>query len=78
MASKVFRGMLFDIDENPGSPKKGTRDNPIKVERFSNVSLEQVKAFYKVMNYRRVSHSVVLDLWTTKLTRGWHWQGFRC
>ncbi|KAG8921497.1 hypothetical protein FRC01_000222 [Tulasnella sp. 417] len=53
MASEVFRDML--TDEHLGSPKEGTQENPIRMERIGNINirLSKVKAFYKVLNCRR-------------------------
>lgn len=60
MTSEVFRDML--TDQHLGSPKEGTEENPIRIEKISSVSLSQVKAFYKVLNCRSVVHSFVILL----------------
>ncbi|KAG8944116.1 hypothetical protein FRC04_002154 [Tulasnella sp. 424] len=65
MASEVFRDMLND--EHLGSPREGTEENPIRMEKISQVSLSQVKAFHKVMNCRSVFCSGIAEFWSTML-----------
>lgn len=76
MASEVFRDMLSD--KHLGSPKEGTEENPIRMEKISNVSLSQVKAFYKVINCRSVLHFDLAKFWRTMLIQGILRKAFRC
>ncbi|KAG9022360.1 hypothetical protein FS837_006425, partial [Tulasnella sp. UAMH 9824] len=73
MASEVFRDML--TDEYLGSPKEGTQENPIRIEKISRVSLSQVKAFYKIMNCRRFDAEPTLSTkqWSEALQLATTW-----
>ncbi|KAG9027741.1 hypothetical protein FS837_004182 [Tulasnella sp. UAMH 9824] len=76
MASEVFRDML--TDEHLGSPKEGTEENPIRIDKISQVSLSQVKAFYKVLNCRRFDAEPALTIvqWCEALQLATTW-GFQ-
>ncbi|KIO22962.1 hypothetical protein M407DRAFT_244965 [Tulasnella calospora MUT 4182] len=73
MASEVFRDML--TDEHLGSPKEGTEENPIRMEKISRVSLSQVKAFYKIVNCRRFDAEPTLPVkqWSEALQLATMW-----
>lgn len=76
MASNLFRDMLGD--ERLGGPKEGTEENPIRIEKITSVSLSQVKAFCKVMNWRSVFSLVSLPLEERHSSASRSWKGFQC
>lgn len=76
MASEMFQDMLGD--ERLGSPKEGTEENPIRIQKISSVSLYEAKAFHKVMNWRGFDAEPMLstDQWFQALRLATMW-GFK-
>ncbi|KAG9012545.1 hypothetical protein FRB90_006648 [Tulasnella sp. 427] len=79
MTSELFQDML--CSQHLGSPNEGSQESPIRLAEISRVSLSQMIAFHKIINWRRFEGELILSVkhWSEalQLATAWGFQTLR-